>query len=159
MVHKLISIFLDLKTYFQFWLFEGANRELITARLQRYPYWRGGHLLLARLALNDNDVATAYASVQAVLILGSATDKRGLKARHILARSYLARGQGEHALAEIKKLKETGYYISEVIEDEAACYMAGGDNENAFKTLSQISIENLSNEAKAALQYLKKKAS
>jgi len=130
--------------------------ELIRRELRKNPTWIRGHLELAELSLQLNDVATAYASAHAVLQLASSGKNFG-QAKYVLARAFLRRADAAQALP---LFLEANAYLGENLlfkEDLAACYMANEDFAGAYSILSGLPDDKLSSASKAALQFVKSK--
>ena len=122
------------------------------------PWWVRGHLLLAQLALQNDDIATSYASTQAVMQLVSPASTSFDLARRLLARCFLRRNAAAQAEAMLVELSQKYPSDYEVIEDLAACYVARSAWLEAEREFGKIPFEQLGAEARAALEYVKQSA-
>lgn len=124
--------------------------------LRRFPYWRRGHVLLADTSLLLDDIATAYASAQVVLILSSPATRHQALLR--LGQCHLRRGDTSGALRYFAELNTENFSLSAerdvFLEEHAAAYMALGDKEQARGLLAAIPDERRSPQAHAAWSYL-----
>ncbi len=156
-LHTLVPIGLTMQS----WLIKETPRDQykdhLLKCLRAHPYWKSGHLKLAKLAFSENDIALAYASAHAVLMLSASSSNSGLSARHVLAKCHLARGQVNEALVILQRLKKELPNETTVKEDEVACHMALGDNETAIDVINQIPKMSLSDEGRAAYKFLNAK--
>lgn len=141
--------------------------------LRRTPTWTFGHLALAEEALRDNDIATAYASAQAAMILLTSEKHLGdanrdaksspslpLDLAHthfILGRCYLRRSVTHLAFDHLHLAKRHPHFELKAKEELAATYMTTGEYEQAIALLREIPPEALSAESSAAVAFLSKK--
>lgn len=146
--------------YERSWNLDQARRaefsQWIRRCLRRYPYWTRGHLVLARFSLDLSDIATAYASLQAVGVLDSGQQHK-LVREHLLARCYLSSGAAGKARDILQSLSHERR-IPAISEDLAAAQMALGEMKEAQVILEGISADEISQEGKTALTYLRGKA-
>ncbi len=131
-------------------------RGFIKRKLERFPYWLGGHLRLGQLALSSKDIALAYGSAQA-LIVSDLSPAQDFEAKRLLARCYLARGFSDKAGEILKLLRERAPQNSLVAEDYAAALMAAGKDDEARATLEKFSENSLSPAALAVRRALAKR--
>jgi hypothetical protein len=129
----------------------------LRALLQRCPYWSRGHILFAEHSLQLDDIASAYASLQGVLIL-PLSKSRSIRAQHLLAQCYLKRGQSEKAAQILLALWAISHHEA-IGEDLAAAQMSLGQESEALGVLESIDGKILSQSSHTALTYLKRKKS
>lgn len=132
--------------------------ELLRGILQKVPFWLPGHLQLAELSLLQRDIATAYASSQAVLVLQPKDLERDWAHLH-LGRCYLQRGQLEAALEQFCAISPSGEVGIVACEERAAALLALGRTKDAADCLEAIPLGQRSHSAEAALQYARKHTS
>lgn len=130
--------------------------SVLRSIIRKHPCWVRGHLLFAENSLELDDVASAYASLQGVQALQLSQAQRR-KARHLLARCFLKRGQNDRALEVLVGLWSDSQIPVSIGEDLAAAYMALTREQDALKVLEGIDRATLSNAALAALAYLQRK--
>lgn len=120
--------------------------------LQRRPYWKRGHLTLARLSLQLDEVATAYASAQAALKL-NLSGRSSYEAHLVLGRACLRRGEWSRAIHILERLGASSPPDAAVTEDLAAAYLGAGSYARAAEILSHLPRAQLSAEGLAALSF------
>ena len=113
--------------------------------------------MLAELAMQQMDLATAYASAQAVLQLGKASSSMVFRAKLILGRCYLQRGSPEKAREYFEPLLQVREFENIAREELAASLMALGDYAGVISTLSTLPRQDLSQAALTALSYAQAK--
>jgi hypothetical protein len=123
--------------------------------LRQTPYWKSGHIEFAELCLEQDDVASAYASLQAAQALPS-TARQALQIQHLMARCFLKRGNPEKARELLLPLWTQCKQVR-VAEDLAAAFMALENETDALKILEACGDSKLSASSKAALDYLRLK--
>ena len=140
--------------------------------LRRNPTWVFGHLELGEESLQLHDIATAYASAQASLILLQsknvrATDERReastitkelAHAFYILGRCYLRRNLISPAKENLELAMQHKDYEFGAKEELAAALMSSGGYDDALNLLSEIPSDKRSSEAAAAFSFLSTKA-
>jgi hypothetical protein len=135
---------------------EAHTESFIRSILREIPYWGTGHLWVAKRALTQNHVELAYASAQAVLILGQPLSCVG-EARRLLARCQMKVGDYAGAGALLRDLLRASPQWWEVREDFAALLIHEGDFKAAAAELGSIPVDQLSGEGKAALEFARGK--
>lgn len=135
------------------------QRELLERLLRRYPTWDGGHLLLAELALSQNDIGKAYAAAVCLLQLTKSAPSPELasKAELLLGQCFLRRGDWRSALAYLESAKRAALNHNPILEEIAAAQMLGGDYPSALKNLELIPSQHRTPQANAALVFVKSK--
>lgn len=123
--------------------------------LRQTPYWKSGHIEFAELCLEQDDVASAYASLQAAQAL-TPTAKQSLQVQHLMARCFLKRGNPEKAREMLLPLWTQSKQV-QVAEDLAAAFMALENESEALKILEACGDSKLSAGSKSALNYLRLK--
>jgi len=131
-----------------------AEVEALRALIRRFPYWVKGRALLAAKSLAVNDVATAYAEAQALLILAPKNSHYCATALFELGRCFLRRGDAASALAFLDQALELTPNSTLVQEERSAALVLLGDKGRALDVLKAIDPLELSAEGKAALQWL-----
>ena len=129
--------------------------DWLKSELRKVPYWARGHLLVGERSLAQEDIATAYASAQAVLQLKQSKLTRSGKL--LLSRCYLKRGAFEQAkeiLEELHTLYPADYEINEEL---AACYLPLSNHAKVVELLASIPEAKLSQPAKSALYFSRQK--
>lgn len=133
-----------------------STEEVLALRslLKRFPFWIEGRYHLAEACLAANDIATAYCEAQALERLSPKKLRDRGRARFVLGRCYLRRGESGAALTllnESAQLLPLNYSVQEEI---AAALTLQGDKTNALRILKEIPDEKITAEGKAALQWL-----
>ena len=131
-----------------------ADLEELRALIRRFPYWLQGRGLLATQSLNANDVATAYAEAQALLMLAPKNSHYHATALLELGRCFLRRGDGASALAFLDQAHELMRSNTTVQEERSAALVLIGEKVRARDILLSIAPAALSAEGKAALRWL-----
>jgi predicted negative regulator of RcsB-dependent stress response len=126
----------------------------LRALIRRFPYWTEGRALLAKLSLEANDVATAYAEALALRTLAPKHSHFHTVALFELGRCFLRRNDASSALAFLDEAHELNPKDSRIQEERSAALVLLGDKVRALEILKTISPEELSAEGKAALQWL-----
>ena len=140
---------------------DGYLREAAALRtfLRRFPFWRDGHLMLARLAITHNDLASAYACAQALSML-SPPDSQ-YQGKVILGQCFLRHGDPSGALQCWNGIDETKIINQRerdsLTEERAAAHMALGNVGEARSLLAAIPPERRSPEGQAAWEYVSRK--
>jgi lipopolysaccharide biosynthesis regulator YciM len=147
-----------------------SKSEQLRTLLRKYPTWRLGHLELGEESLAADDIATAYASAHALLLLESSSSQPSCaspyssRASFLLGRCYLRRGDAKRALQfftqvstqiSIRDSKDRSL-VWRIKEESAAAYMVCGDSNSALSTLLTVPEEKLTAEGAAAKAYLRK---
>ena len=133
---------------------ESSERQALRALIRRFPYWIKGRALLAKLSLEANDVATAYAEAQSLLALAPKNSHYHAVGLFELGRCFLRRGDAASALAFLEQAHELSPSDSKIQEERSAALVLQGDKARALEILKTISPAELSAEGKAALQWL-----
>ena len=131
------------------------RQRWLREQLRRFPFWARGHLELGSAALQDDDVATAYASAVAALKLAPG-GHGAVRASAVLGRAYLRRGEGERAVEMFERCVPHAPGDVGLREDLAAAYLLVGNAVAALEALEAIPLERRSAEALAALAYARK---
>lgn len=131
-----------------------ARDQELTALIQRFPYWEKGRKRLAEEALRHENVACAYAEALALRALTSPESPLYAESSLLLGRCFLKKSDAISAREYLQEADQLLPNDPRVQEELAATYTLTGDKENALKILRQIAPEQLSQEAKAVLQWL-----
>lgn len=130
-----------------------AHCDKIRSLLRTTPYWRSGHVLLSRIALELDDIATAYASVRAAEDL-KPRENELLDIQLVLGKCYLRRGLPERG-AEVLEKALLMFADQTVLKEElAACYLAMGRTSDAESMLASVPQEELSPAGNAVRGHL-----
>jgi Flp pilus assembly protein TadD len=122
--------------------------------LRRFPYWAAGHKRLAELSFAKNDIATAYASAQALRTLAGGDSEHTGQAHLFLGRAFLTHGDWQSSLQHLERAGELLPHNPRVWEERAAAHMAGENYAEAYQILSTVPSSYLTAEGKAALEFL-----
>lgn len=133
-----------------------STSELLRRLLRQIPYWRRGHLLLGELAIQDDDIATAYAEALAAQALSGARGKCE-RSEILLARCYLKRSAFEEARRPLEELVARLPNRWDIREDLGACYIGLQLWAEADTALRAIPEQARSAPAQAALRYSQRK--
>ena len=138
---------------------DGASAEqkeaAIRGLLRRYPFWRDGHLSLANIALQRDDVPLAYSSAISARILSADHRQHLRQALFLLGRCFLKRSDWQTSLNYFKEAETLGLNSTALKEDTAAAYILGGKYAEATKLLEEIPAADISPEGKAALSFVR----
>lgn len=136
-----------------------AKEQWLRSALRRVPFWQHGHIHLALHALENRDIPTAYASAMAARELGTSRHARG-EALRVLGKCFLQRSAADEALGYFNEaFSLLGHTRFDIIEDQAACYIALGDPARASQVLQQIPQQRLSQAGHAVLKFAEGKKS
>ena len=141
------------------WKLKGSSdreHDLLRSALRKNPNWLKGHQLLAEACLVINDQKTAYAACLCCLALATRQRDKA-RAYLLLGQCYTACGDASNALDCFEKSEKLSHTNSELHEHIAAAYLLQGDYGAATNQLKNLPENQLSAEAKAALQYAKSK--
>lgn len=133
---------------------ESAEQDSLRALVRRFPYWTEGRALLAKKALNANDIATAYAEAQALLALAPKNSHFHVVALFEIGRCFLRRSDAASALAFLDQAHGLRPKDSKIQEERSAALVLQGDKARALEILKAIPAADLSAEGKAAMQWL-----
>lgn len=131
-------------------IIETELSELLRSWLRRFPFWLEGHRKLAHLSFNRDDIATSYASIQAVLALGQVQ----VQDKILLARCYLRRGLNQDAEKLFAEIHNNNPKRIDVLEDLAATLMAQNKMDQARTLIQSVPKELLSGSGQAAREAL-----
>lgn len=115
-------------------------------------------MILGEVSFRIGDIATSYASIQAVL-----QAERSMSAIYsdnitmLLAKCHLARGDLDQTEKLLKPLMDRSELQSEVYENLAACALARGDLIRVRELLEKIAPNDLSLEGHALLEGVRAK--
>lgn len=128
--------------------------EILQNHLRLVPYWRNGHVELAKRALTLGQFTLAHACVLAAKQLSKNNSAQiDLIHAQILHRS----GADKNALQILERLHADNPKDFVVLEELALLHNARAEFELALKYLMAIPVKNRGPEAQTALEYLKKK--
>lgn len=127
--------------------------DFIKKYLRLYPYWSPGHLRLGELALEQNDIALAYASAMAARLLGVRAGEE-LRLNLLLGRSYLRSGAHESAAQIFENALKSAPHNTQLKEELAAAFIPQGKVREARDLLQSIPQDQISQEGMTALTYL-----
>ena len=134
-----------------------TDKEELTALralIRRFPYWMQGRALVAKISLEADDIATAYAEAQALLALAPGGSHYHAVALFDLGRCFLRRHDAASALAFLDQAHELRPQDPRIQEERSAAIVVQGDKVRALEILKTIPSTELSAEGKAALQWL-----
>ncbi len=137
---------------------EGRTEDWIRRALTRFPYWVSGHRLLAEIALAHDDIATVYASAQAILQL----EPTSREAQLLLGKVLLRKGSAREAIqvldqARHQNVNSIDAITVECLREIGAAHMLLGDNARAREVLEALPAEARDPASVAALQYVRAK--
>jgi tetratricopeptide (TPR) repeat protein len=133
-----------------------SSSELLRRLLRQVPYWKRGHLLLGELAIQDDDIATAYAEALAAQAL-SGSRSMCERSELLRARCYLKRSGFEEARKPLEDLVARLPSRWDIREDLGACYIGLQLWAEAEAALKVIPVQTRSAPAQAALLYAQRK--
>ncbi len=142
-----------------FRLSDNQKQERLKQLLRSFPYWSRGHLLLAQLSIKLHDIASAYASAQAVLVL-----ERGGTSWHqahgILGECYLAKSDSRRAISSIETALGGDLGENEKLafkENLAAAYLLDENHGKVLELINAIPVDKLSASGVALLRFVREK--
>jgi hypothetical protein len=135
----------------------------IRRELRRTPTWVQGHLFLGQECLAAQNVAPAYASAHAALLLLGSEGKPSCSALYVqaqilLAECYLSKGSPEIARQILESLRAAGAWNARIAEDLAAALLLEGKEQEAAALLRASGSAQKDPAALAVLSYAKRKA-
>lgn len=150
------------------WVWNAANRlssglaldrkeASARALLRRFPFWARGHLALAEIALEIENIALAYSSALSYQLLQGGDPGRSREALAILGQCFLKRGDSQRALEHLLHAQALGLRSPRIAEDIAAAHLLRGAYSEAHEILSQIPASKISAAGKAALHFTRSK--
>ncbi len=113
-----------------------AQFDRLRGLLQAYPYWRQGHYLIARYALQLNLLGLAYSSLQALLKLRSG--RLMPQELFLLARCNSRAGNYQKALEMLQSLENKGNLLLDYNAEYSAVLIALGQREQARAFLCNL---------------------
>lgn len=131
-----------------------ARDQELTALIRRFPYWENGRKRLAEEALRRENIACAYAEALALRTLASPGSKPYAESSLLLGRCFLKKSDAITAREYLREAEQFLPNDPRVQEELAATYTLTGEKESALQILQQIAPDQLSQEAKAVLQWL-----
>lgn len=123
--------------------------------LCRYPYWYQGHLSLARLALQLDEVFLAYSSAQAAILLNP-PEKELATAKRLLGTSFVRQGMYQQGIETLKEALSSHRDIVLIKEELIAAHLALDFKEEALEVLNSIPMNERSAEMVSVSNYLSK---
>ena len=123
----------------------------LRAFLQRFPRFAYGHRKLAEIALDSDDVATAYASAHAYTALRGENDI----SHYLFGRCFLKRGSYDKATWHLEIAHSKRPNSIEIIEELVAAYLFQKRFSEAEKLFENIDPDKLSYDGLKIREYLK----
>jgi tetratricopeptide (TPR) repeat protein len=129
----------------------------LRALLRRFPYWAHGHLALAEIAIDAENIALAYSSALSCVVLQGGNSARSREALLIVGQCFLKRGDCERALEYMLQAQELGLQTPRLAEDIAAAHILRGGYAEAYEILRQMPANKITAAGKAALGFARSK--